>query len=156
MTCRVLGRSFRSLAWRWPEWKLSTTAYFVPLAYAGIAYGAAGQVPRSNCSPSKAGGIEDRIAASLAELAHAYAASGRRAEARQALEELLARFKTGHVSKYLIATVYAALGDKNEALTRLEQRIPRYLGFLKSDPELDSLRSELRFQDLVRRMNFPP
>ena len=39
-TCRVLGRSFRSLAWRWPEWKYIAIAYFVPLAYAGIAYSA--------------------------------------------------------------------------------------------------------------------
>jgi hypothetical protein len=48
------------------------------------------------------------------------------------------------VSKYLIAAVYAALGDKNEALTRLEQAYSErswYLGFLKSDPQLDSLRS---------------
>ena len=80
-------------------------------------------------------------------------------EARQSLEELLDRSRTGHVSKYLIATVYAALGDKNEALTRLEQAYSErswYLGFLKSDPELDTLRSEPRFKDLVRRMNFPP
>jgi eukaryotic-like serine/threonine-protein kinase len=107
----------------------------------------------------QARGIEDRIATPLAELAHAYAASGRRAEARQALEELLARSQRGHVSKYLIATVYAALGDKNEALTRLEQAYSErswYLGFLRSDPKLDSLRSEPRFQDLVRHMNFPP
>jgi membrane protease YdiL (CAAX protease family) len=40
LTCRVLGRSFRSLAWRWPENRYIAAAYFVPLAYAGIAYGA--------------------------------------------------------------------------------------------------------------------
>ena len=39
-SCRVLGRSLRSLAWRWPEWKYIATGYFVPLAYAGIAYSA--------------------------------------------------------------------------------------------------------------------
>src|SRR6516164_5257458 len=38
--CRALGRSFRSLAWRWPEGRYIAAAYFVPLAYAGIAYGA--------------------------------------------------------------------------------------------------------------------
>jgi membrane protease YdiL (CAAX protease family) len=40
VSCRVLGRDFRSLAWRWPEWRYIAAAYFVPLAYAGIAYGA--------------------------------------------------------------------------------------------------------------------
>jgi|SRR6185312_6651555 len=39
-SCRVLGRSFRSLAWRWPDWKYIAIAYSVPLAYAGITYGA--------------------------------------------------------------------------------------------------------------------
>lgn len=124
----------------------------------GQVYQQQGKFPEAIAVLQKARGIEDRIAAPLSELAHAYAASGRRAEATKLLDELVTRSKTGHVSKYLIATVYAALGDKNEALTRLEQAYSErswYLGFLRSDPELDSLRSEPRFQDLVRRMNFP-
>jgi serine/threonine-protein kinase len=127
--------------------------------YLAQIYQQQGRFPEAIAALQKDRGIEDRIAAPLAELAHAYAASGRRAEARQSLEELLDRSRTGHVSKYLIATVYAALGDKNEALTRLEQAYSErswYLGFLKSDPELDTLRSEPRFKDLVRRMDFPP
>ena len=40
VSCRLLGRSFRSLAWRWPESRYIAAAYFVPLAYALIAYGA--------------------------------------------------------------------------------------------------------------------
>ncbi len=39
VTCRLLGRTFRSLAWRWPQGRYVTMAYFLPLAYAGIAYG---------------------------------------------------------------------------------------------------------------------
>ena len=39
-TCRILGRSFRSLAWRWPENRYIAIAYFLPLGYAAIAYGA--------------------------------------------------------------------------------------------------------------------
>jgi uncharacterized protein len=40
VTCRLLGRSFRSLAWRWPDARYIAAAYFLPLAYAAIAYGA--------------------------------------------------------------------------------------------------------------------
>jgi len=40
MSCRVLGRGLRSLAWRWPEDRYIAIAYFVPLAYSTIAYGA--------------------------------------------------------------------------------------------------------------------
>ncbi len=40
VSCRVLGRNVRSLAWRWPEWRYVAAAYLVPLVYAAIAYGA--------------------------------------------------------------------------------------------------------------------
>jgi membrane protease YdiL (CAAX protease family) len=40
VSCRVLGRKFRSLAWRWPHGRYIASAYFIPLAYAAIAYGA--------------------------------------------------------------------------------------------------------------------
>lgn len=33
-------RSFRSLAWQWPEGRYIAAAYFLPLAYAAVAYGA--------------------------------------------------------------------------------------------------------------------
>jgi uncharacterized protein len=40
VTCRILGRSVRSLAWRWPDTRYIAAAYFIPLAYAAVAYGA--------------------------------------------------------------------------------------------------------------------
>ncbi len=40
VTCRVVGRKFRSLAWRWPKARYIALGYFLPLAYAAIAYGA--------------------------------------------------------------------------------------------------------------------
>lgn len=95
-----------------------------------------------------------------ADLARAYALAGRGAQAQRTLDELLARsnLKSGHVSKYVLARLYAALGDKNHALDELEQSFAErsfFFDFLKSDPEMDSLRTEPRFQNLVLRMNFP-
>jgi CAAX protease family protein len=40
VTCRLLGREFRSLAWHWPANKYIAAGYFVPLAYTSLAYGA--------------------------------------------------------------------------------------------------------------------
>ncbi len=40
VTCRLLGRELRSLAWRWPSNRYIAAGYFVPLAYASLAYGA--------------------------------------------------------------------------------------------------------------------
>jgi len=39
VTCHLIGRSSRSLAWRWPECRYIAAAYFLPLGYAAIAYG---------------------------------------------------------------------------------------------------------------------
>ena len=40
VTCRLLGRELRTLAWHWPNKRHVITAYFVPLAYTAVAYGA--------------------------------------------------------------------------------------------------------------------
>ena len=67
--------------------------------------------------------------------------------------------KRRHVDSYLVAALYVQLGVKERALDWLErgfeQHSPIMLG-LKAEPFVDSLRSDPRFQDLLRRMNFPP
>jgi hypothetical protein len=54
---------------------------------------------------------------------------------------------------------YALLNDEARAMTALEwsynEREPEVL-FLRTAPELDSIRSSPRFRDLVRRIGFPP
>jgi membrane protease YdiL (CAAX protease family) len=40
VTCRLLGRGFRSLAWHWPNGRYLAVAYFVPIGYTSVAYGA--------------------------------------------------------------------------------------------------------------------
>lgn len=96
----------------------------------------------------------------LADLGKAYALSGNKAEARQVLAELQKRPKKRPVSPGLLATVYLALGEKEQALASLEEAYeahgyPVYI-FLNVDPRFDSLRSEPRFQQLVRRIGLRP
>ena len=40
VSCRLLGRSIRTLAWRWPKSRYIAAAYLIPLAYSSVAYGA--------------------------------------------------------------------------------------------------------------------
>jgi len=57
-----------------------------------------------------------------------------------------------------IATVYVALGDRDQAFARLEKAYEvrtQYLAWLKLNPELDSLHPDPRFQDLLRRVGLP-
>jgi hypothetical protein len=61
-----------------------------------------------------------------------------------------------YISAFSVALVYAQMGEKNEALAWLEKRYEERnyrLLFIKIDARLDSLRSEPRFLDLVRRID---
>jgi serine/threonine-protein kinase len=91
-------------------------------------------------------------------LGYAYAKAGRRAEAMEIIEQMLALPKKWFNSEYRIAVIYAALDEKDQAFYWLEKALEtRYiwLMFLKVEPELDPLRDDPRFKDLLRRMNFP-
>ena len=56
------------------------------------------------------------------------------------------------------ATVYAALGDRDDAFRALSRMFEERdgLNYVKTDPRLDSLHADPRWQALLRRMNFPP
>ncbi len=60
---------------------------------------------------------------------------------------------------YEIALVYARLGDAGQAVAWLEKSYQQHdwqMVQLKTFRQWDSVRSDSRFQDLLRRMNFPP
>jgi tetratricopeptide (TPR) repeat protein len=95
----------------------------------------------------------------VGSLGYAYAASGRRGEAQKLIDESKEQARQRHVSPYWIAMIYVGLGEKDEAFAwfekAYEERSPWLLWF-KIDPLLDTLRSDPRFADLLRRIGFPP
>jgi len=94
----------------------------------------------------------------VALLAETYAVAGHRDEAQKILRQLQERSSEQFVTPYMIGRIYAALGQKDEAFrwlnTAYEERAP-WMVLLKRDPRLDGLRSDPRYEALVRRMNFP-
>jgi tetratricopeptide (TPR) repeat protein len=93
-------------------------------------------------------------------LGYAYGMSGDKARAEEAIGEMqeLARRDRKPPPSGRIAWVYVGLGDKSRALDWLEKAYAQRadeLSYLKVDPVLDPLRSDPRFQDLLRRMNLP-
>ena len=74
----------------------------------------------------------------------------------KAIEIRKAQRKTGYSSAYEIASMYADLGDKDQAFqwlnTAYQEREEGMLG-LKTDFLLDPLRSDPRFAALVRRID---
>jgi TolB-like protein/DNA-binding winged helix-turn-helix (wHTH) protein len=94
----------------------------------------------------------------LAVLASIYGLQGRDDEAEALIKELKETARHRYVSGFFFAEAYAGLGQSDEAITWLERAYEehdQWLVFANSYPGLDRLRSEPRFQALMRRMNFP-
>jgi tetratricopeptide (TPR) repeat protein len=130
--------------------------YWLGYNVMGEVYAQQGRIDDAIAVQRKAAELFGTTSWPLAEIARDYALEGKLPEAHQALRDLLARAHHFRVSPYGIATVYAALGDKDQAFAQLEQAYKQrteYMDFLKVDPELDSLRSDPRFQGLLRSMN---
>jgi tetratricopeptide (TPR) repeat protein len=91
--------------------------------------------------------------------ARMYARTGKRDEALKIVAEMKEREKHDYVSPISFAIIYATLGDKDEAFEWLEKayaaRIPP-LRRLNNGTAFDSLRSDPRFTDLVKRIGLPP
>ena len=92
----------------------------------------------------------------LSELGYAYAISGRSQEAQKMLNDLRDTSHRRYVSPLSYATIYAGLGDKEQALAWLEKGYHEDGGYLlvglKVDPRWDSLRSDPRFANLMQQV----
>jgi len=98
-----------------------------------------------------------RLNDNLGLLALMYGLGGRKSETRKIIGELKERSRHHYVFPSVFAYAYLGLGEKDRALTYLEQAYEEQdpaLFYLKVSPLLDPLRSEPRFQALLRRVNF--
>ena len=92
-------------------------------------------------------------------LGYTYAMAGNRAEAQRVLATLNAASEQRGVYAYDEAILHAGLGEKELGFAELEKAYEDHadlLRTLKFYPVWDSLRSDLRFQDLLRRVGFTP
>jgi eukaryotic-like serine/threonine-protein kinase len=90
-------------------------------------------------------------------LGYAYAASGDRVRAQAELDELKSKTLRGYVSPFNLAVIYLGLGDRERALSYLEQAYTadsQWLGWLKGDRIFDPLRSDPRFVALMKKLRF--
>jgi TolB-like protein/DNA-binding winged helix-turn-helix (wHTH) protein/Tfp pilus assembly protein PilF len=95
----------------------------------------------------------------LATMAGIYGLEGRKREARALIDELRETARHRYISGFFLAEAYVGLGEKDQALTWLERAYEehdQWMVFVNSYPGLDRLRSEPRFQALLRHMDFPP
>ena len=89
---------------------------------------------------------------------HTLAISGDAAGAHQALANLQVLAQSRYVSSLYFAAIDIGLGQKKTALDLLDKAYKERndrLVYLNVDPMADSLRSEPRFQKLMKRLNLP-
>src|ERR1044072_6714157 len=95
----------------------------------------------------------------IAALGHAHARMGEMKEARQWLDQLQQLAGERYVSPFYLALVYVGLGETEEACAALHQACDNRFEWLtqcKVDPVWDTLHSEPRFRDLLRRVRLQP
>ena len=99
--------------------------------------------------------LSDRDPRAVADLSCAYAALGRRDSALALLAELRGRSAREYVPPSTIATVYASLGDRGNAFRWISRAVEEHDSWLVEDffePLLDPLRSDPRFQPVIRSL----
>jgi len=91
----------------------------------------------------------------LAHLGAIYSFSGKSDEAKKVIDQLHQLSKHRYVSPFYMALIYEGLGQKDQAFEWLEKAYKardHWLETLKVHPRLDSLRSDPRFIELLKRM----
>lgn len=125
----------------------------------GVGYEGTGKLLEAISEYQKAVELSAGDPDSTAGLAHAFAVIGRKAETEKILHDFERKSKSSYVSPYLMATMFASLGDKDRAFEFLEKAYQeRSLDMpedLKADLRIDNLRSDPRFQALLQRVGLP-
>jgi hypothetical protein len=93
-----------------------------------------------------------------ADIGHIYSVSGDKVGAFKVLKQLSALPQGTYVSPLEIALIYVGLGRKTDGFQWLEKAYAErsdLLIYVNVDPRFDGIRSDPRFQDLLRRVGLP-
>jgi TolB-like protein/Tfp pilus assembly protein PilF len=138
---------------------LAMDANFVPACIdLGFVYERKGMYEQAIPMFQKAISLEGDNTFALSGLGYTYARWGRKKEALAALERMMKFTKQKYVSANEVATIYVGLDEVDKAFVWLERGYAEhddFLAFLKVHPPFDSIRSDPRFVDLMRRVGLP-
>ncbi len=132
--------------------------FYLAFLELGMAYSQMGRHPNALAAVEK-GKLLPEVTPYSGFIGWIYARSGRKDEAERLLRRLHELSTQHYIDPGTIAIIYTGLGRTEEALTWLarayEARGAFLIVSLKVNPVWDPLRSDPRFQDLLRRMGFP-
>jgi tetratricopeptide (TPR) repeat protein len=130
----------------WPNW------------YRGLAFEQKKMYPEALREMGRAKELLPGNLAVECDIGHVYAVSGDTGNAEKVIAALKQKAAHRYVNAYELALIYIGLGQNDQAFKSLEQAFREHsdmLVYLKVDPRLDSIRSDSRFADLMRRVGVP-
>jgi serine/threonine protein kinase/tetratricopeptide (TPR) repeat protein len=125
----------------------------------GLLYRITGRYELAITAGEKAVNLSGGSPLMRAALAHTYGVSGKGKEALSVLDDLTKLAKHKYVAPHFFAGIHIGLGEIEHAIEYLEKSYEEHshwLLYLHIDPTMDALRSEARFQDLLRRVGLQP
>jgi tetratricopeptide (TPR) repeat protein len=121
------------------------------------AYLQKGKLKQALSALKTAARLTDDSTFALARLAQGYSIAGEREKARSLLKRLHGMAARKYVAPFEIALIHVGLRDYDEAFAWLEEAFKQrsiWLGYLQVEPQLDPVRNDQRFQQLVKRVGF--
>jgi tetratricopeptide (TPR) repeat protein len=126
----------------------------------GIAYLKKSMLEEGMAELEKGLAIAPASEEALTGIGYGYAVTGRREEAHRVLDKLNQLSKQKYVSPIWRVKIYAGLVEKDKAFEWLEKAYEDHsivsVGYIKTNPMFDALRSDPRFADFLRRTNLQP
>jgi TolB-like protein/DNA-binding winged helix-turn-helix (wHTH) protein/Tfp pilus assembly protein PilF len=134
--------------------------YVVAYYFRGVAYLKKSMYKEGMREFEKGVAISPGDMIALTGLGYGYAVTGGRAQAEKVLDKLKELSKQQYVSAVWRAKIYAGLAEKDKAFEWLEKAYEDHsivsVGYIKTNPMFDPLRSDPRFADILRRTNLQP
>ena len=131
--------------------------FWLPHLFISRIYTKKGMWDDAIAAATRARDLSNGNAEAIASIGYAQAKAGRIPEAQTLIDELTKRSETRYVPSYALAALYSGLGEREKALDSLEKAFAdrdSLMVFLKVEPKWDNLRSEPRFIELMKKMNF--
>jgi DNA-binding winged helix-turn-helix (wHTH) protein/tetratricopeptide (TPR) repeat protein len=124
----------------------------------GLAYMLSGKMDDAMRALHRAAQLRPEDAAPVSFLAYMYRLMHKISIAKKFEDQLCVLSRTRYVSPYLMAIGHIAIGDDDHAFSSLGEAVSgraSYMMYLNSDPLLDPIRQDYRFEILQNKMNLP-
>jgi len=132
-------------------------AFYKSYSGAGRVLALMGRLDEAIAMLKKARSIAPDVAHIIGALGHSWALAGCRAEAAGCLDDLRAAASARYVPSTCFALIHMGLGESDKCLEWLERASDQHempLAVIGIHPVYDSLRSEPRFQAVLKRAGF--